>query len=403
MDARERETNYTKVGYSKNDDGKRIRDINKCGVAYHKTYQTLKFPCAYQAEQIIHDILAEWAHERLDCWCRKVNREWYQLSFGSIITTIHWVSTWMMQQPYDLQTQQLKPEWVEALNHWHLTHKTVAPLSWAEFFIVGISHVPQSVQSTSESLPLRRIASTSNISDATSPYIPSQDRAKKKNTQPDQPPPFTHSNSSPATFRSGSPPADKLSRVPVSKSRRPSNRNPASAPSKAVIFGLSRASTRLSGNSSVTKASEPEAKTLGRSNVESHISDEDYVPDNDGTTADERPSEHEDVTGDEDSLKADGTWEDAAVVDVISRKRPVRRILFPETKKPLDDHNSTTRHGEHVPNHPDPSSDDRKWCTTDEKFTEQRPSLSKKLHGRGSRSSLPRLCKRASQSPSPFT
>ena len=295
--AKERGTNFTKIGYSKHDKGKRIQDINNCGVVCDKTYQTSTFACAHQAEQIIHDLLAEWAHERLNCRCGKKNREWYQIPFGSVITEIHRVFTWMMHQPYDLKTRKLKPDWVVALSHWHKSHQTTTPLSWAELFIMGLSLVPQSKKNTPRSSSLRKIASTSNISDAVSPSPQVRDRAKKKNPPPAQPPLLVHSSSSPATFRSDGPSGDLPLQGSVSKLRRPSNLNAELATSKALICGpsgasttsrqrrtsdfrfdspqsnlltpgASCASTTLSGNSSVAKASVPEPKTLGGSNVE---------------------------------------------------------------------------------------------------------------------------------------
>jgi hypothetical protein len=166
------ETRFTKVGFSKYPDETRPLEITKrCGVAFERTYRTTSFYCAFRAEQIVHDVLTAWAHDRLKCKCGKVNREWYKRSFAYIITLVNLVHTWIAREPYDLETRRLKDEWKEALYIWNSTQDTTKPLSWPEFFLVGLElHLlPKPLPASSHLDRRQKSASTTNISILTTP------------------------------------------------------------------------------------------------------------------------------------------------------------------------------------------------------------------------------------------
>jgi T5orf172 domain len=103
---------FIKVGFSSRPNESRPQEVaTACGVAFEKAYRTTSIYCSFRAEQIVHDVLVDWAHDRLECKCGKVNREWYRKDFGYIIALVNLVHTWIAQEPYDFKgTKALKDE-----------------------------------------------------------------------------------------------------------------------------------------------------------------------------------------------------------------------------------------------------------------------------------------------------
>jgi hypothetical protein len=195
--AKERDTHFTKVGFSEFADATRFKVITKsCGVAFEKTYRTLPFRCAHRAEQIVHKVLHQWAHDRRQCKCGRINCEWYKRTFGFTIALVNLVHTWMAQEPYDMRTRRLKDEWKEALFLWDNSQDTTKPLSWPEFFLIGLKlHLLPKSSPTSSPLGRRqKSASMTNISSTTAPSSRFRRRLTNRNS-PLRPPIRSHANS----------------------------------------------------------------------------------------------------------------------------------------------------------------------------------------------------------------
>jgi T5orf172 domain len=141
---------FAKVGFSREAANARVKAITtKCDICVEEShYHTPSFYCAQRAERIIHKLIREWSHKRMDCKCGHKNREWYRTEYDVVITSVRIVYLWMIQEPYDMKTKKLKPEWKGVLDRWDESQQTQAPLTWTEFFLLGLS-----LHSASQSSP----------------------------------------------------------------------------------------------------------------------------------------------------------------------------------------------------------------------------------------------------------
>jgi T5orf172 domain len=141
---------YTKIGWTTFDRETRWKEISSaCKMKFSKIYQTPPFLCAFRAEQIIQSLVQGSVHQRVGCKCRTEHHEWHMTDFHRLIAQTTIVYTWLAQEPYNMSTRELKPEWVQALNIWCECLKSTVPPDWDDFFLGGLS-----LRSPSSQVPL---------------------------------------------------------------------------------------------------------------------------------------------------------------------------------------------------------------------------------------------------------
>ena len=200
--AKDMNSSYVKVGFSKKEKDARVKNITeRCKILVEKSYMTRKFLSAHRGEQIIHSLLENEAHVRLKCACGKDNREWYKKSFESTITQVSIVYAWMSQEPYDQTTRQLKTEWKRALEILVQSLDTKSPLTWAEFFLMGLSLQPPP-KTPRPWPPPHNLSSPvlAQFTDAASP-TPMSRMWRQSERHGSRQPQLLHADSSPASFR----------------------------------------------------------------------------------------------------------------------------------------------------------------------------------------------------------
>jgi T5orf172 domain len=173
---------FAKVGFSKETADARVKAITtKCDVSVEESqYHSPSFYCAHRAERIIHKLIREWSHKRMGCKCGHTNREWYRTEYDVVIMSVHLVYLWMIQEPYDMKTKKLKSEWREVLDIWDWSQETQAPLTWTDFFLLGLSlhSAPQSLPRFSPPCQKRESYTTVPAEPLTSSYPRPQLRPK---------------------------------------------------------------------------------------------------------------------------------------------------------------------------------------------------------------------------------
>lgn len=191
--AKELGTCFIKLGFSAEKDEQRlVQMMAKCKVDFQMPYyRSPSFECAHRAEQIIHKLIHEWAYDTLDCKCGTKHHEWYKRDPEFVVTKFWLVYNWLVQQPYDMETGNLKPKWERALRSWHRSQNAVAPPGWDEFFLNGLSLPSVLIVSPIASPSPKSRKSRSSI------------QMVQMSPSPPRPRPLSQANSSPAILRHG--------------------------------------------------------------------------------------------------------------------------------------------------------------------------------------------------------
>lgn len=194
--AKETSSQFTVFGWTTFYGEKSCKEISSaCKVQFRTIYQTPPFLCASRAEQIVHSLIQGSIHQRVGCKCRTEHHEWHMTDFHHLIAQTTVVYTWLAQEPYDMSTRKLKPEWIQALDIWCERLKSTVPLEWDDFFLGGLS-----LRSPSSQVPLtpkKRKSPSMETTDQPASTSP-EPRSRMKRNGRVRPLRLSQSNSSPA-------------------------------------------------------------------------------------------------------------------------------------------------------------------------------------------------------------
>ena len=137
--AKDADTGFCKVGFSRRDADARIKAIEKCKIHTNSSLRVGPLKGAFRVERLVLSLLEHRCHPRQQCQCGLQNLEWFEEDYEKVILQVEIVYNWMQNEPYELLEGEmtLKGVWSDALDKWRRTQETELPWSWNEFFIMG--------------------------------------------------------------------------------------------------------------------------------------------------------------------------------------------------------------------------------------------------------------------------